>query len=293
MASTNRSPDEGKRNGLNAPPPSQTGQAALLHPAFRSVVSRWTGSGTRHETLEGITPAAQWSPTRSPFPGRSTGRFQTQTSARFSGAFGRLALRHYPNPFGSSLCPTPPPLSYVPWLHDRYPLPRSDGRSDPDRLFRRHQPWFPDSRHQNFRPFHLQPSTVLHQPRPTPSALAALFCSGFVVGSRTRQNRRPYRVHLDCPSRQPVLRTGHSLPVALHPGVSPRCSYVQLLALQCRPGRGLSPCCSSALSGARAPSIAPPFGCAGSSLRSNAPRSVTVLRKGYFPAPSSSPIRRR
>ena len=39
-------------------------------------------------------------------------------------------------------------------------------------------------------------------------------------------------------------------PLLSTPGVSPRCSYVQLLALQCRPGQGLSPCCSDALSGA-------------------------------------------
>ena len=46
-----------------------------------------------------------------------------------------------------------------------------------------------------------------------------------------------------------MLRTGCSLPVALHPGISPRRSYFQLLALQCRPDQGLSPCCR-ALSGA-------------------------------------------
>jgi hypothetical protein len=41
-------------------------------------------------------------------------------------------------------------------------------------------------------------------------------------------------------------------------GYGPRCSYFQLLALQCRPGQGLAPCCSSALSGARAPGGSPP-----------------------------------
>lgn len=55
----------------------------------------------------------------------------------------------------------------------------------------------------------------------------------------------------------PVLRTGRSLPVALHPGLSPRCSYFQLLALKCWPGQGLAPCCSMPLSGALEPGFQP------------------------------------
>jgi len=141
--------------------------------------------------------------------------------------------------------------SYVPWLHDHYSLLRYYGRSDPDRPFRHHRPWFPDSRHQNFPPFCLQPSAVLDQTRSTPSTLVALCCSGFALHSQARQNRRPNRVHVVRQCRRTLLRTGGSLPVALHPGIWPRCSYFQLLALQCRPGQGLAPCCSSALSGAR------------------------------------------
>ena len=174
------------------------------------------------------------------------------TSARCSGAFGRTALRHYPNPFERGGRSTPTPLSYVPWLHGRYPLPSYYGRSDPGRPFRRRLPWCPDSRHQNFQPFHLQPSAVLHQPRPLPRRWQHYFVRASSLRSQTRQNRRPNRVHgVRLPGRT-VLRTGRSLPVALHPGVSPRCSYVQLLALQCQPSQGLSPCRSSALSGARA-----------------------------------------
>ena len=176
--------DEGRRSGLNASPPSQTGQAVLPHPAFRSMVSRWTGSGTRHKALEGIAPAAQWLPTRSPLPGRSTGRFPAAASVRFSGAFGRSALRHYPNPCERCHGSAPPPLSYVPSLHGRYPLPRYYGRADPDRLFRRRLPWFPDSRHQNFRPFRLQPSTVLHQPRPLPQRWQLYFVRASSVARR-------------------------------------------------------------------------------------------------------------
>ena len=143
--------------------------------------------------------------------------------------------------------------SCVPSLHDHYSLLRYYGRSDPGRPFRHHPPWFPDSRHQNFPSFCLQPSAVLDQTRSTASTLAALFCSGFALRSQARQNRRPNRVHSVRPSGRTTLRTDGSLPVALHPGLLPRCSYFQLLALQCRPGQGLSPCCSSALSGARAP----------------------------------------
>jgi len=177
---------------------------------------------------------------------------QTQAK-RFSTTPTRSALRHYVGPREMALVWLPALLSYAPWLHGHYPLLRYYGRSDPGRPFRHHLPWFPDSHHQNFPPFCLQPSAVLGQTRSTPSTLAALFCSGFAVRSLARQNRRPNRVHFVRPFERTLLRTGGSLPVALHPGVSPRCSYFQLLALQCRPSQGLSPCCSSALSGARAP----------------------------------------
>ena len=176
---------------------------------------------------------------------------QTQAK-RFSTTPTRSALRHYVGPREMALVWLPALLSYAPWLHGHYPLLRYYGRSDPGRPFRHHLPWFPDSHHQNFPPFCLQPSAVLGQTRSTPSTLAALFCSGFAVRSLARQNRRPNRVHFVRPFERTLLRTGGSLPVALHPGVSPRCSYFQLLALQCRPSQGLSPCCSSALSGARA-----------------------------------------
>ena len=102
--------------------------------------------------------------------------------------------------------------------------------SDPDWPFP-HQPWFPDLRHLNFQTFHLQPSAVLDQTRSTPSALAALFRSGFAVAlagspKPPTQSSSPVSVYRD------VLRTARSLPVAFHPGVSPRRSYFQLLALK-------------------------------------------------------------
>ena len=197
------------------------------------------------------SPAAQSLQTRSPSYGRPTASRQS-SAKRFSATPTRTALRHYVGPREMASVRLLALPSYVPSLHDHYSLQRYYGRSDPGRSFRHHRPWFPDSRHQNFPPFCLQPSTVLDQTRSTPSTLAALFCSGFAVRSQARQNRRPNRVHSVRPYGRTPLRTGGSLPVALHPGISPRCSYFQLLALQCRPGQGLPPCCSSALSGARA-----------------------------------------
>ena len=85
---------------------------------------------------------------------------------------------------------------------------------------------------------------------PLPLRWPLYFVRASPFRSKARQHRRPNRVHAPL-CIEALLRTGRSLPVALHPGVSPRCSYVQLLALQCRPGQGLSPCCSGALSGAR------------------------------------------
>ena len=195
-------------------------------------------------------PAAQSLRTRSPSHGRPTASRPT-SAKRLSATPTRKALRHYVGPREMASVRLPALPSYVPWLHDHYSLLRYYGRSDPGWPFVHRPPWFPDSRHQNFPPFCLQPSAVLDQTRSTASTLAALFRSGFAVRSQARQNRRPNPVHFVRPYRRTPLRTGGSLPVALHPGVSPRCSYFQLLALQCRPGQGLSPCCSSALSGAR------------------------------------------
>jgi hypothetical protein len=174
-----------------------------------------------------------------------------EPQARSSGASGRTALRHYPDPFEMEFQRLPTPRPCPPSLHGRYPLLRYYEDSDPDRPFR-HRPWFPDSRHSDFRSFCLQPSAVLHQTRSTPSTLAALFCSGFAVSLAGSPEPPTESSSLALRPRRTLLRTDRSLPVALHPGVSPRRSYFQLLALQCRPGQGLSPCYPRALSGARA-----------------------------------------
>jgi hypothetical protein len=104
-----------------------------------------------------------------------------EPQARFSGASGRAASRHYPNPaFGLQFQRLPTPRPCPPSLHGHYLLPRYYEDSDPGRPFRR-RPWFPDSRQLDFQTFHLQPSAVLVQTRSTPSTLAALFCSGFAT----------------------------------------------------------------------------------------------------------------
>ena len=174
---------------------------------------------------------------------------------RLDRASGRSASRHYPDPFGKGFERPPTPRPCPPWLHGHYPLHRYYEDSDPDRPFG-HRPWFPDSSLSNFDTFHLQSSAVLDQTRSTPSTLAALFCSGFAVCS-AGSPEPPTETSSPCPGIRTLLRTARSLPVALHPGVWPRRSYFQLLALQCRPGQGLAPCCSSALSGARSAAFTP------------------------------------
>ena len=243
--------DEDRRSGCRSPSlPNRTG--GFPASGFPVGSHRWAGSGRCSEKLGGSTPAARFLGTRSPSCGRPTAR-RGILARRGMPAPTRSALRHYVGPCGMALVPLRALPSCVPWLHDHYSFLGYYGRSDPGRPLGHHLPWFPGSRHRSFPPFCLQPSAVLDQTRSTPSTLAALFCSGFAVDSQARQNRRPNRVHSVRPYGRTALRTGGSRSVALHPGVSPRCSYFQLLALQCRPGRGLAPCCSDALSGARVP----------------------------------------
>ena len=60
-------------------------------------------------------------------------RVPVRSPARFTGTFGRKALRHYPNPCERGPDSFPTPRSYVPSLHGHYPLLRYYGRSDPGR----------------------------------------------------------------------------------------------------------------------------------------------------------------
>ena len=223
------SPDEDRRSVKRSPSlPNRTG--GFPASGFPVGSRRWAGAGECPEIVGGNTPAAQSSRTRPPSYGRPTASNRTATK-RFATVPTRSALRHYVGPFGMASVRFPALPSYIPSLHVHYSHPRYYGRADPGRPFGDHQPWFPDSRHQNFPPFCLQPSAVPDQTRSTPSTLAALFCSDFAGHSQARQNRRPNRVHVVRHVGRTLLRTGGSLPVALHPGVWPRCSYFQLLAL--------------------------------------------------------------
>jgi hypothetical protein len=242
------------RERLAPSPPTQTGRAVLPHPAFQFVAPDGQAQALDSRASEESHQPRKLSP-RSPDLQAVHCQVGVESQARFSGASGRIALRHYPDPGGMAFPRRPTPRPYPPSLHGRCPLLRYYEGSDPDRPFR-HRPWFPDSRHSNFRTFHLQPSAVLDQTRSTPSTLAALFCSGFAICS-AGSPEPPTESSSLCPVIRTALRTVHSLPVASHPGVSPRRSYFPLLALQCRPGQGLSPCCSSALSGARSAAFMP------------------------------------
>ena len=217
-------------NGFWPSPSTQTGQAVLPHPAFQfMVLMDWL----RHSTqgFGRVAPAAQaCSPAHPAIAGRSTVSSPSYPKPRCSGAAKRKASRHYSAPCEMGFPRRPTPLPCPPSLHGRYPLLRYYEDSDPDWPFP-HQPWFPDLRHLNFQTFHLQPSAVLDQTRSTPSALAALFRSGFAVSvagspKPPTESSSPVSVYRD------VLRIARSVPVAFHPGVSPRRSYFQLLALK-------------------------------------------------------------
>jgi hypothetical protein len=237
------------RERIAPSPPTQTGRAVLPHPAFRFVAadelaqaldSRFGRSRYQPRWLSPRSPVLQ-----------AVHCGQTQSlQARYSGASGRTALRHYPDPCGMLAPNLATPRPYPPLLHGHYPLLRYYEGSDPDRSFD-HRPWFPDSRHSNFQPFHLQSSADLCWTRPLPLRQQHYFVRTSPLLRRLVRYRRPNRVHILLHSRRKALRTGCSLSVASHPRLLPRRSYFQLLALQCQPGQGLSLCCSSALSGAR------------------------------------------
>ena len=199
-------------NGLlRRPPPKPDRRFSRIRLSSSWLPMDWL----RHSTpgFGGVVPAAQACAPLTCFAGGPLSGRHRASKPGFPSASGRSALRHYPDPCGMELQRLPTPRPCPPWLHGRYPLLRYYEGSDPDRPFR-HRPWFPDSRHSNFRPFHLQPSAVLHQTRSTPSTLAALFCSGFAFRSQARQNRRPNRVHL---SGDPDLVTDWSFTSSCSP----------------------------------------------------------------------------
>ena len=241
------------RERIAPSPPTQTGLAVLPHPAFQSVVLDKLAQALDSRLSEESHQPRRLAP-RSPVFQAVHCWDSIGIQAGFGLASVRLALRHYTDPCGMDRRRFQTPRPYPPLLRDRYSLRRYYEGSDPDRSFG-HLPWFPDSRLSNFRAFHLQSSADLHQPRSTPSALAALFCCGLHRGYAGSPVPPTESSSLCSLYGESLLRTARSFPVALHPGLWPRRSYFQLLALQCRPGQGLSPCCSRALSGAHSPAV--------------------------------------
>ena len=72
------------------------------------------------------------------------------------------------------------------------------------------------------------------------------------ITRRLARPHRPNRVHGDCPREQPVLRTGRSCSVALHPALLRRC-YGSISHDSSPHRSGLPPLYPLAFSGARAP----------------------------------------
>ena len=153
--------------------PIQTGRADLPHPAFRSVALTMDWLRRRTKGPEVVLSAAQACAPLTGFPAaHCPAPVSPQAALRRTDAHSLAALRRL---FFIRSVSRMALLSYVPSLHGRYPLLRYYGRSDPDGLFGCRPPWFPDSRHSDFRPFCLQPSAVSCQTRSTSSTLAALF----------------------------------------------------------------------------------------------------------------------
>ncbi len=164
----------------------------------------------------------------------------------------------------SSFCCFTHPLSCVPSLHGRYPLPRYYGRSDSRRAVLRATAamnaalapaGLPDYGRRDFRPFRLQPSARRPGARPdvrrfgsSPIARATGFATHSKARPPTPTESSSRRTALPEPS---VLRTGRSRSVALHPA-SRRRSYGSIPHGSSPQGNGLSPFCLHALSGARA-----------------------------------------
>ena len=157
--------------------PIQTGRADLPHPAFRLVASTMDWLRRQTKGTEIVRSAAQALAPLTGFPAvHCLAPTSLKAALRRTSALSLSALRWL---FGFRSVSRMALPSYVPSLHGHYSLLRYYGRSDPSGLFGCRPPWFPDSRHLNFRPFCLQPSAVFCQTRSTPSALTALFCSGF------------------------------------------------------------------------------------------------------------------
>jgi hypothetical protein len=238
----------------NAPPPSQTGRALLTHPAFRSAawLPRPTCGKADPRRTEGLLPQQQSSLLWTQFPEPSIGLGLTQAETSRHWVFSLAALsqplargpvpfpfHHFPTPLGSTIITR---------------FSATTGALTPADLFLAiHRGSLIHVALTSFHAIsnHLCPSAS-RDPLPLRCRLYFVRTSSFARRLVTGTDRIEFTFRR-LPSA--LLRPGISLPVALHPGVSPRCSYFQILALQCRPGRELSSRCHDALSGARARAV--------------------------------------
>ena len=156
------------------------------------------------------------------------------------------------------------PLSCVPWLHGRYPFPRYYGRSDSDgggssaREEHEHRSVPPSV---SLIPVHGLPSIPSPTIRGMTGGCPVVRRFGLRVLSLADRLRLSLadssitadRIEFTLPPGQgkPLLRTGRSSSVALHP-VLPRRSYGRLPHDASSQGSGLSPLQPCTLSGARA-----------------------------------------
>ena len=157
------------------------------------------------------------------------------------------------------------PLSCVPWLHGRYPLPRYYGRSDsrPAALgaalrsgpkHRLSLAGLPDDRVGISGPSVSRHRRDDRGPPGCPALRLARLAPALQaspVARRLARPRQPNRVHVGRPAGQPVLRTGRSRSGALHPALRRRSSGS--IPHGSSPHRsGLPPLRLPAFSGARA-----------------------------------------
>src|SRR5256885_16335060 len=131
--------------------PIQTGRADLPHPAFRLVASTMDWLRLQTKGTEIVRSAAQAPAPLTGFPAvHCPAPSSPKAALRRTSALSLSALRWL---FGFRSVSRMALPSYVPSLHGHYSLLRYYGRSDPGGLFGCPPPWFPDSRHLNFRPF--------------------------------------------------------------------------------------------------------------------------------------------
>jgi hypothetical protein len=104
------------RERIAPSPPTQTGQAVLPHPAFQFVAPDGLAQALDSGLLEESHQPRRLAP-RSPVSQAVHCQVGVVLQARCSGASGRTALRHYPDPSGMEFPRLPTPRPCPPGLH--------------------------------------------------------------------------------------------------------------------------------------------------------------------------------